>query len=662
MNQKPTYEELEQRVQELESAESARKRVEEALVASEGKWRNVLANIPQIGISIDPHAKIIFANDYFLTLTGWKEQEVIGKDWFDRFIPENIRNEVRKMFSMLMHQKDSLGFSTHENDIVTRTGDLRNVAWSNVLTKDSQGNILNINCLGIDLTERKRAEQALRESEAKFRTLVEKSPLGIALIGDGGDVEYINPQFTNIFGYTIEDIPTGKSWFKKSYPDKKYRQQALKTWIEDSKRISVGEARPRIFSVTCKDGEQKKIYFRPVIMGSLYRFMIYEDITEKSRMEHQLQQARKFEAIGTLASGIAHDFNNLMMGIQGRASLMSVGLAPSHPHREHIKAIEACIRSATGLTRQLLGFARGGKYEVKSININELVRNSATMFSRTRKEIKIHTNIQPSPLVVEADRGQIEQVLLNMYVNAWQAMPDGGELYLETKAAMLDDDFCKPYAVEPGHYAKVSVTDTGIGMNEATRQQIFDPFFTTKEKGRGTGLGLASAYGIIKNHGGVITVYSERGRGTTFNIYLQLSEKEVHQEKATEGEILKGSETILLVDDEDIIIDVGQAMLKTLGYRVVISKSGPEAIEKVTDIGNEIDLVILDLIMPKMDGGKTFDRIREIRPKMPIMLSSGYAVNGQSSEIMRKGCNGFIQKPFNIAALSQKIRNVLGAR
>jgi CheY-like chemotaxis protein len=248
-----------------------------------------------------------------------------------------------------------------------------------------------------------------------------------------------------------------------------------------------------------------------------------------------------------------------------------------------------------------------------------------------------------------------------MYVNAWQAMPDGGEIYLETSSVVLDDDYCKPYETKPGRYAKVSVTDTGIGMNEDTRRQIFDPFFTTKEKSRGTGLGLASAYGIIKNHGGIITVYSERNHGTTFNIYLQISEKEIYPEIATEGAMLKGSETILLVDDEDIIIDVGQAMLKKLGYRVVISKSGLEAIEKIKDFGNKIDLVIIDLIMPGMDGGKTFDRIREIHPQMPVLLSSGYAINSQAREILQRGCNGFIQKPFNIAELSQKIGNIVEA-
>ena len=349
------------------------------------------------------------------------------------------------------------------------------------------------------------------------------------------------------------------------------------------------------------------------------------------------------------------------MGIQGRASLMSLDLEPSHPSLKHIKSIENCIQSATGLTKQLLGFARGGKYEVKPININELMLNSAKMFSRTRKEINIHTKMPQSQLIVEADRGQIEQVLLNLYVNAWQAMPNGGELYIEISVVVLDDNYCKPFEVKPGRYAKVSVTDTGIGMNEDTRRRIFDPFFTTKEKSRGTGMGLAAAYGIIKNHGGIITVSNNRNHGTTFDIYLQISEKEIQQEVATDGTMVKGSGTILLVDDEDMIINVGQALLERLGYKVNAVKSGEAAAEVVLRMGSGIDLVILDMIMPGMDGGKTFDLIREIHPQMPVLLSSGYAVNGQATEILRRGCNGFIQKPFNIAKLSQKIRNILEA-
>jgi CheY-like chemotaxis protein len=223
----------------------------------------------------------------------------------------------------------------------------------------------------------------------------------------------------------------------------------------------------------------------------------------------------------------------------------------------------------------------------------------------------------------------------------------------------MDEASCNAHQREPGRYVKVSITDTGTGMSETVRLQIFDPFFTTKEKGRGTGLGLASAFGIIKNHGGMISVYSEVGHGTTFNIYLPLSDKDVIGDVAMEEDIVKGSATILLVDDEALIIDVAQAMLERLGYRVEVCMGGQEAVKMITEMGDEIDLVILDMILPEMDGGATFDCIRQIQPGIPVILSSGYAINGHADKILRRGCNGFIQKPYNISELSKKIKQVL---
>jgi two-component system, cell cycle sensor histidine kinase and response regulator CckA len=512
-----------------------------------------------------------------------------------------------------------------------------------------------------DITEHVRAKVALQESELKFRTLVEKSPLGVSIIGKDGRFKYCNPRFSEIFGYTIEDVPTGREWFRKAYPEILYREKIIQTWVEDQKQAGVGQIRPRVFTVTCKDGSRKEIYFRPVTMENDDQFVLYEDITEKMKMEQQLYQAQKFEAVATLAGGVAHDFNNLLMGMQGRASLMLTELTPPHPFIEHLNALEEYIRSAAQLTRQMLGFARGGKYEVRPIDINEMVLKSSAMFGRTKKEIRIQTRCPEKPLVVEADQGQIEQVLLNMYVNAWHAMPNGGELYLETKRVMLHEPYCSSHQITPGPYVNVSVSDTGIGMSSDICKRVFDPFFTTKDKARGTGLGLASAYGIVKNHGGIITVYSEIGHGSTFNIYLPLSDKETHHEIISEETVISGSETILLVDDEELIIDVGKAFLEKLGYRVIVARGGAEALEMIKG-QTSIDLVILDLIMPGMDGGNTFDRIRELRPDMPVILSSGYALNGQASEILRRGCNGFIQKPFTIYNFSQKIRKALDDR
>jgi two-component system, cell cycle sensor histidine kinase and response regulator CckA len=389
-------------------------------------------------------------------------------------------------------------------------------------------------------------------------------------------------------------------------------------------------------------------------------FLIFlRDVTEKKRMEAELIQAQKMEAIGTLAGGIAHDFNNLLMGILGYTSLMLLETESDDKTYERLKSIEHLVESGTDLTKQLLGFARGGKYEVKPTDVNELVRRSSEIFGRTKKEITIHRNYQKGLYTADVDRGQIEQVLLNLFVNAWQAMPGGGDLYLETSNVTLDEAYTHLHSINPGNYVKISVTDNGTGMDQPTQRRIFEPFFTTKGMGLGTGLGLASAYGIIKNHGGIINVYSEVGRGTTFNIYLPSSAKAIFEEKIIPFEAKTSTETVLIVDDQDMILTVARDMLKALGYQVFTAQGGKEALAIYSEKQDSIDVVILDMIMPSMSGGETFDKLRAINPHVKVVLSSGYSINGQATEIMQRGCNGFIQKPFNIKELSQKIREVL---
>lgn len=510
-----------------------------------------------------------------------------------------------------------------------------------------------------EISKKKKAELALQKSEEKYRTVLEANPDSVVVYDIEGKVIYFNPAFTHVFGWSLEECIGKKmdvfvpqdAWPETKMMIEKVRAGKRFSGIETYRYTLHGESLPvSVSGAIYKDQNGKPI-------GSIINL---RDISDQKNMEAQLQQSQKFEAIGTLAGGIAHDFNNLLMGIQGRTSLLAVDLK-SQPGMEHTRAIEDYIKSATNLTKQLLGLARGGKYEVKPTDLNELLRNSAKMFGRTKKEIRIHTKLRDTPLAVEVDYGQIEQVLLNLYVNAWQAMPDGGELFLTTRIVTLDDYYIEAYNVKPGRYAKASITDTGIGMHENIQQQIFDPFFTTKEKGRGTGLGLASAYGIIKNHDGIITVNSKLGHGTTFEIYLPLSNKMPHQEIQATETLLNGTERLLLVDDETMILEVGQAMLEKLGYQVSIADSGQKALDMIYKKGDEIDLVILDLIMPGLDGSKVFDQVKETQPQMPILLSSGYAINGQADAIMKRGCNGFIQKPFNISELSQKVRKVLDA-
>ena len=484
-----------------------------------------------------------------------------------------------------------------------------------------------------EAVERKRAEEALKESETRFRDLTETTTDWVWEVDAQGVYTYASPKIKDLLDYEVSEV-LGKTPF-----DFMHREEAERIRKFFNEKVTNKEPFYGLENVNRhKNGHLVVLETNAIPIfdekGQLKGYRgIDRDITDRKRAEEekeklktQLLQAQKMEAIGTLAGGIAHDFNNVLMGIQGHSSLALLYADSGRPHSEHLKGIEDIVQRGADLTKQLLGFARGGKYEVRPTDLNELIENSSEMFGRTKKEIKIHRKYQKDIWPVEVDRGQIDQVLLNLYVNAWQAMRRGGDLYIETSNVVLDENYPKPFGVKPGNYVKISVTDTGVGMDEATQQRIFDPFFTTKEMGRGTGLGLASAYGIIKNHGGIINVYSKKGEVTTFNIYLPASEKEIAiKEKKLADEILKGTETVLLVDDEDMILNVGEEMLKEMGHKVLLARSGKEAVGIYRKYKNEIDLVILDMIMPDMGGGEAYDTMKENNPKVRSFFQAATA-------------------------------------
>ena len=373
----------------------------------------------------------------------------------------------------------------------------------------------------------------------------------------------------------------------------------------------------------------------------------------------QFQQDEKMEVVRALAGGIAHKFNNILQGIYGHASLMLMNTDASHPHFKKLKEIESFVKEGADFGKLLLGFATGGKYEVKATDLNEIIDKGLQIFRCAKSEIRVHDKYQKDIWMVKVDQGQIAQVLLNLYLNACQAMPGGGEVYLQTENVTLDEGDAKPLNVKPGKYVKVSVTDTGVGMDESTQQRIFEPFFSTREMGRGKGLGLAAAYGIVKGHGGVITVHSKKEEGTTFYMYLPAVKEEVRKEQEPSGGIMKGTETVLFVDDDETIIVVTGQIMESMGYKVLLARSGKEAIEVYKKNKNKIDMVILDMIMPEMSGGEAYDRIKEINPNIRVLLASGYSIDGQAQEILERGCDGFIQKPFNVEQLSHKLREIL---
>jgi two-component system, cell cycle sensor histidine kinase and response regulator CckA len=512
-----------------------------------------------------------------------------------------------------------------------------------------------------EIEERRRTEVILRDSEEKYR--VHFSNVSDVIYSIGPDLSFLSasPSALHVLGYPPEKL-IGRSLMECAI----YTPEDQEKAVADIRRImEQRRGASAVYEVQTTEEVKRVVEVRgtPLIREeqTVAVVCVARDITERKRLESELLQARKMEAIGTLAGGIAHDFNNVMTSIRGNASLMLLSLDASHPHYENLLQIEESIQSAVALTRQLLGFARGGKFKVQATNIGALVRKNAAMFSRTRKDVVFYESYQENPWLVEIDRGQIEQVLLNLFVNAVQAMPGGGEIHLATENFLLDDKEAGYRAAEPGRYMKLTVTDTGVGMDERTKERIFEPFFTTKEMGRGTGLGLSSVYGIIKGHAGFIDVFSEKGKGTTFHIYLPVSDtKESAVERHAIEKLYPGSETILLVDDEQMITTVCRAMLEKLGYRVLVAVNGQEAVDRYRTNQQEIDLVLMDMIMPGLGGDQVFDRLKAINPTVRIILATGYdGMDGKAVGLMERGCRGYIQKPFNIYALSRTIREVL---
>lgn len=633
---------------------------EKELRTSEAYYRTVFETTSTATAIIEADRTIAHVNSRFEKLSGYRKDEIEGKLQTEVFIFEDDRQRLRQ-YHERRRKHPHANPSEYEFRFVDRSGVTKHIYTQVDMIPGTQRSIAAL----MDITFLKKAEKALKQEKEKFQILVEKAPLGIALISKDSRYLYINPQFTEIFGYTLDDIPKGRQWFEKAFPDPDYRREVISMWIQDLETYDVGRPRPRVVSVQCKNGVQKAIHFRTVGMEGGQQFVICEDITQRKKLEEQLQHAQKMETIGTLAGGVAHDFNNLLMGVEGRTSLMLAREDLYPEFRSHLEEIERYVKSAANLTQQLMGFARGGKYVVKPTNLNQLIHEQNRMFSRTRKEINIHESLPDDLWLCEVDAGQIEQVLLNLYINAWQAMPRGGDLFTKTENRMADKQDRVLYGLEKGRWVQITVTDTGVGMDASTRQRIFDPFFTTKKLERGAGLGLASVYGIIKNHGGSIHVDSQEGQGATFTIFLPASDAETIDAADTPPSasqtqpVEKGRETVLLIDDEDIITDVSQEMLSDLGYEVLTANSGREAIEIFRQKKTEVNLVVLDLIMPDMGGEETFEQLKQLNPDVKVLLSSGYSMDDQASALLNHGCQGFIQKPFNLDQLSQKMRAIL---
>ena len=520
-----------------------RKKAEQALLKEKDNAQKYLDVAGVMLLVIGADEKVKHINKKGCEILGYDEQEIIGKNWFDNFLPQEIKNETSRVFRQIMDGKSEL-FEYYENPVVTKNGKERIIAWHNTPLIDEKGNIEATLSSGEDITQRKRAED------------------------------------------------------------------------------------------------------------------------EKEKIQAQLLHAQKMEAIGTLTGGISHDFNNILQAILGYIQLLLMNKTENDPDIRYLNQINRSAYRASELTKELLIFSRKVESNLRPVNLNHEVAQVHKILRRTiPKMVAIELHLAEDIKILNGDPIQLEQVMMNIAVNANYAMQDGGKLVFETRNVVLDERDSKAHAgAAPGEYIQLTISDTGCGMDKETLGHIFEPFYTTKEIGEGTGLGLAMVYGIVKSHGGHITVYSEPGLGTAFNIYFPvLVEENIEQEEESEkeAEICGGHETILLVDDEETILDIGQEMLRTYGYTTITAENGERAIEIYKREKNRIDLVILDLGMPVMGGYKCLMELIRINPEIKVIITSGYRDSDKITEALKAGAAGFIGKPYHLRDLLNKTREIL---
>ena len=617
----------------------------------EEKYKNILQSIDEGYFEVDLAGNLIFFNDSLCRITGYGKEELPGMNnrQYSSF------ETAEKMYRIFHHvYRTGEPAKATDYEITRKDGSACFLAISTSLVRDSEGKPVGFRGMVRDITEWKEAEEALRKSEERYRLLVDNAGEGIFIDQDDA-ILFPNPKAREILGYSAEELAAVR-FSDLVHP----HDLPLLQGLHEEENLNREET--STLRLKNKSGEQLWLELSavPIVWEGAPAFLnLFKDVTVQKKLEAQLAHAQKMEAIGTLAGGIAHNFNNLLMSIQGNISVMLLDMQPTDPHFERLAAMEKLIESGSRLTGQLLGYARGGQYQARPTDFNRLVEETSHTFGLTKKEIVVHLNLFPDLWHVSVDRAQIEEVLINLFVNAADAMPGGGDLYLSTRAVTEKALQGKPFKVKQGAYALIEVRDTGAGMDAKTMQRVFDPFFTTKSPGRGTGLGLASAYGIVKAHDGYIDVASEKGVGTCFSVYLPASLKRAEKENEVHTRTLKGKETLLLVDDEEDVLKVAKLMLEGLGYRVLSARSAEEAVALFAAEKDDIRLAILDMIMPDIGGGKLYERLKDMNPGIKALLSSGYGIDGQAMEILKKGCNGFIQKPFGLADLSRKVREII---
>jgi len=651
---------------------SERKRAEEKLKETYNLLETGVDNMPFAYTLWSKDLKILKWNRAAEKIFGYSANEIIGKDGIAAIVPKKNHEVVGKVFRNL--KVGVIASYSEKDNNIRKDGTLISCEWHNKPLTDLNGNVFAILAMAEDVTENLKAEERLRESEERFDLATKAANVGLwDIMINTGEV-YFSPLWMKMLGYGHRELPhTFETWLMLQHPEDKEKSLAgyndyLEGVVKDSEIFYEQE-----FRMKTKDGTYLWILGRGRVAswenGNPVRILgTHVDITEQKlaaeenkKLEEQLFQAQKMESIGRLAGGIAHDFNNILTGIMGYSEVLLSKFKDSSTKESNAAGmIMESAERAAHLTHQLLGFAREGKFNPVPLKINEVIVDSMKVAEKIfEKNVQLNLNLGNKVKTIKADKTQVEQILMNMIINANDAMPLGGNMSIRTTNELLDEKFVENIEnFEAGQYVKLTISDDGTGIPKEIQSKIFEPFFTTKDLGRGTGLGLANVYGIMKNHNGHVNVYSEEGLGTTFSIYFPASDEKVN-EQVEDLTIKKGNENILVVDDEETVRFLEKELIESLGYSVITAKDGTDAIHIFNEKKDVIDLVILDMLMPKMAGSETYRELKKIDKNVKAILVSGFSKNDKVKEILDAGINGFLQKPFKLHELSKIIYDVI---
>jgi two-component system cell cycle sensor histidine kinase/response regulator CckA len=634
-----------------------RKKAEEALRNSEEKHREILLNIQEGYYETDLRGRIQFFSAPLSKVLGVPEDKLLGLDGADYCGPD----EYKKLFGAFNQVfKTGAPLTGLEYEVRTKDGQSRFLEVSASLIREASGRPSGFRGLIHDVTERKRAEEQIKDSEQRYRILFESNPQPMWVF-DFETLAFlaVNTAAIKHYGYSLEEF--------LSMTIKDIRSEdEVSALLSRVSSIANVENSTRIWQHRRKDGSFIDVEVTSHSLdfgGRKARLTLLLDITERKRLEAQLLQAQKMQAVGRLAGGIAHDFNNLLTAIIGYSQILAKKLRDDPPLRTSVEEIEKAGMRAAELTRQLLAFSRKQMLQPKILDLNSVVTELGRMLKRLiGEDIELVTVLKPDLGCVEADPGQVQQVIMNLAVNARDAMPQGGRLIIETTTVQLDQVQASQFEdLKPGPHVVLTVRDTGSGMEKTVLSRVFEPFFTTKEQGKGTGLGLSTVYGIVKQSGGHVSASSEPGHGTTFEVYLPLVADGGPQSVATAhgAEPPRGTETILLVEDEEIVRRLTRLVLESSGYRVLEAENGPDALRLCQEFDQPVQLMITDVVMPQMSGNELVQRIRLLIPKLKVLYISGYTDKAIGQEGRLDFRTHFLQKPFDPADLVQRVRQIL---